>query len=278
VGLHHAAAGLPRWLARAAAGELPDADFLQGLLEEEARARAAAATQRRLREAGFPFAAPIEPFDVRFRPERERRLVLRSLAPTSVEQARSLALAGAPGSGKTRLAVCIATQHVQLGAPARFVTAQHLATQLGRATTVVGRQRRLRPLLAGDVLALDERGYLPTAPGFGPALYELVAGRYERRPTLLTSTTSLTEGAAVVKDARLAAALVDRLLPHGDVFSLRGPSWRLKGKLPEADSGEAAAAAPMEWLVFPSARGRFAFRRSHQVPANTSAGAPSRVR
>ena len=66
--------------------------------------------------------------------------MLRYLDPTFVEQARSLALIGA-GLGKTMLAVCIATKHVHLGATARFITAQQLANQLGRATTSVGRQR-----------------------------------------------------------------------------------------------------------------------------------------
>jgi DNA replication protein DnaC len=42
---------------------------------------------------------------------------------------------------------------------------------------VVGRQRILRQLLGCDVLVLDELGYLPTTPSFGPAFYELIAGR-----------------------------------------------------------------------------------------------------
>ena len=127
-------------------------------------------------------------------------------------------------------AICIATKQVQLGYTAHFVTAQSLANQLGRATTLVGRQRLLKPLFGCDVLVLDELGYLPTAPAFGPALYEVVAARYERRPTIITSNKSLPEWAAVVQEASLATAIVDRLLHHGDIFYLKGPSWRLKGR------------------------------------------------
>ena len=92
------------------------------------------------------------------------------------------------------------------------------------------------------MLVLDELGYLPTEGAFGPAFYEVIAGRYERKPTIITSNKALTEWASVVQDSSLAAAVVDRLLHHGDVFYLKGPSWRLRGKAPESATNEEASA------------------------------------
>ena len=128
LGLHQAAAALPAWLERAAQQELPHAEFLQGLLEEETTARLSAATERRLRAAGFPYAATIEQFDFTFRPDLKRQVILRYLDPTVVAEARSLVLVGAPGLGKTMLAICLATKQVQLGATAQFVTARRWPT------------------------------------------------------------------------------------------------------------------------------------------------------
>jgi len=244
LGLPHAAAVTQTWLDRAAHESLSYADCLEGVLEEELVARKVAATARRLAQAGFPYAASIEQFDFRFRPALKRQVILRYLDPSFVEQAANLTLVGAPGLGKTMLAICVATKQVQLGYTARFITAQQLAAQLGRAVTTRGRPRVLKPLLGCDVLVLDELGYLPTEPGFGPALDEIVAGRAGRRPTVITSNKSLSEWAGVVQDASLAAAVVDRIVERGQVFYLKGPSWRARGRTPdgELDPGAASVA------------------------------------
>ncbi len=73
---------------------------------------------------------------------------------------------------------------------------------------------------------------------------EVIAGRYTRRPTIITSNKSLPEWATVVQDVSLAAALVDRLMDRGQVFYLKGPSWRTRGLPVTVGPAAAAAATP----------------------------------
>ena len=81
-------------------------------------------------------------------------------------------------------------------------------------------------------------GYLPPDPEVGPVLYELISSRYEKKATIITSNKSLTEWGIILGDTALASALIDRLLHHGDVYYLKGESYRLKDKANSSESTE----------------------------------------
>src|SRR5207247_4408617 len=73
-------------------------------------------------------------------------------------------------------------------------------------------------------------GYPHSHREIGPLLYELIATRYEKKATIVTSNKSLTEWGRVLHDSAVADALVDRLMHHGDVYYLKGESYRVRGK------------------------------------------------
>jgi len=54
---------------------------------------------------------------------------------------------------------------------------------------------------------------------------------YQKRATVITSNKSLANwGELVGGDTALMMAIIDRLLHHGEVFYLRGSSYRMRGK------------------------------------------------
>jgi len=218
------------WLERAAHDSLSYRDFLEGLLHEEIVAREENHLKRRLKLAGFPFEKTIEQFDFTYRPELKKQVILRYLEDSFITAGESLVLVGPAGLGKTHLSVAIGLKMLQRGYTVRFLTVQALLNQILARRDIEGRQRVLKPLLLADLLILDELGYLSHPVEVGPLLYELIAGRYEHKATIITSNKSLSEWSRVLHDSALAAALIDRLMHHGEVFYLKGDSYRLKDK------------------------------------------------
>jgi DNA replication protein DnaC len=220
-----------QWILQAEQQQLSYGEFLDELLSEEALTRQENQIRRKLKAAGFPFAATLEQFEFALRPELKRAVMTRFFDSSFIEKAGALILIGPSGVGKTHLVVALGTKMVQLGYRVRFLTAQQFANQVLGAATRQATEQVLQPLLACDLLILDEFGYLPVDPRLGPALYELISGRYEKRATAITSNKSLaTWGEVIGGDTALMMAILDRLLHHGEVFYLRGSSHRLRGK------------------------------------------------
>jgi DNA replication protein DnaC len=235
------------WISQAEQQQLGYAEFLEELLSEELLGRHENQIGRKLKAAGFPYMATLEQFDFSLRPELKRAVMMRFFDSAFVEKACSLLLIGPSGLGKTHLAIALGTRMVQLGYSVRFLTAQQFANGVLAAPNRAAVEQVLRPLIRCDLLILDEFGYLSVEPQVGPALYELVSARYSQRATVITSNKSLASwGEVVGGDTALMMAILDRLLHHGEVFYLRGASYRMRGKeallLGRGGSGESSEA------------------------------------
>jgi DNA replication protein DnaC len=231
-------------IAQAEAHQLGYGEFLDELLAEELLGRHENQIRRRLTQAGFPYMATLEQFDWHARPELKRAVMMRYFDSAFVEKAGGLILIGPSGLGKTHLAIAVGTRMAQLGYTVRFLTAQQLANQVLAAPSRAAVNALLQPLLRCHLLILDEFGYLSVDPQLGPVLYELVSGRYGKGATVITSNKSLTTwGELVGGDTALMMAILDRLLHTGEVFYLRGASYRLRGKAPLVLEGMPTAGA-----------------------------------
>jgi DNA replication protein DnaC len=220
------------WIEQAAQSEMGYGEFLEQLVTEEVLARQENQLRRKMHTAGFPYAATIDQFDFTLRPELKRTVMLRFFDSSFIANSACLLLIGPSGLGKTHLAVAVGTKMVQLGYTVRFVMAQRLANAVLSAATRTEITRLIEPLVKCDLLILDEFGYLSMEPQVGPVLYELISGRYEKGATVITSNKSLTSWGELVGDSALMMAIIDRLLHHGEVFYLRGSSYRMRGKEP----------------------------------------------
>ncbi len=80
------------------------------------------------------------------------------------------------------------------------------------------------------MLVVDEVGYVPFDPEASKLMFHLVASRYERASLIVTSNKPFSAWGEVFGDDVVATAMVDRLVHHAAILSLKGDSFRLRGK------------------------------------------------
>jgi DNA replication protein DnaC len=78
------------------------------------------------------------------------------------------------------------------------------------------------------VLMLDEVGHEPLSAEQAHVLFQLVNARYEVAPIIMTSNRAFSKWAELMSDESVAVAMLNRLLHHSQVFSLKADSYRMK--------------------------------------------------
>jgi DNA replication protein DnaC len=77
-------------------------------------------------------------------------------------------------------------------------------------------------------VVLDEFGFTSLEPLLVDAFYRIVASRYERASTIVTSNKSFESWAEVFPDAVIASAVLDRLVHHAQLIPIAGECYRMK--------------------------------------------------
>ena len=63
-------------------------------------------------------------------------------------------------------------------------------------------------------------------------VFQLVSSRYEHASLILTSNLPFSGWGGVFGDQAVAAAMIDRIVHHADVLTLKGASYRLRNRGP----------------------------------------------
>jgi DNA replication protein DnaC len=111
-----------------------------------------------------------------------------------------------------------------------FVGAPALVAQLAKAQAEGRLEERLLRFGKPKLLIVDELGYLPFEPDAAHLFFQLVSRRYEKGAMLVTSNRAVGEWGTVFGDPVVATAILDRLLHHSHVVTIRGDSFRLREK------------------------------------------------
>lgn len=110
-----------------------------------------------------------------------------------------------------------------------FISCHDLIQQLNKAHSENRLEAKLKHFSKYKLLIIDEIGYLPVDKQGANLFFQLIAKRYEKNSTIITTNQSFSKWGEVFSDVTIANAILDRLLHHSHIIKITGPSYRLKG-------------------------------------------------
>jgi len=196
----------------------------------------------RLRRANFRSQKTLEGFDFDRLPNLNRAAIHDLATCRFIEEKVAVLIAGPCGTGKSHLAQALGHAAARQGHDVLFITQTQLMNSLRQAQATGTYERRFGYLAKVELLVIDDFGLKPLRSPDDEAFHDLVAERYERTATILTSNLDFSEwGAAFPANRMLGAATLDRLRHAAYRVVLDGESYRSLKPLPESAKSSAKA-------------------------------------
>jgi len=221
---------LDSYTKQAVSSSMSYMDFLSGLVSEEVSYKERRSIQSRIKSAKFPVTKNLDDFDYAFQTSVNRKKLEELSNLRFIDNKENVLFLGPPGVGKTHLSIGLGVKACEAGYKTLFTTLNDMVSTLIASMADNSFATKSRTFTQPSLLIVDEVGYLPVSKEGANFLFQIVAKRYETGSIILTSNKSFADWGEILGDSVIASAILDRLLHHSTVFSIRGDSYRLREK------------------------------------------------
>jgi len=215
-------------------GDAPEGDtrlaLLWRLIEPQITARRARSVSRRIRAAKLPAPRSLDAFDFGFQPKLDRDRVMELATLDFVRRGQNLLVAGMSGTGKSHICIALGYLACSHGIRTRYTTSADMLADLQAALASDDLHRALAAYVRPQLLIIDEVGLerpesvaVPDAQLF----YKVIRPRHEdASATIITSNVDWKKWGDYLGDPIASVAILDRLIEHGHLITINGPSYR----------------------------------------------------
>ena len=201
-------------------------EFLSLLISDEVARREQKKFSLRLRRAAFRSHKTLDQFDFSFNPKINSALIQELITGRFIEEKVAVLIVGPCGTGKSHIAQAIGHAAVRQGHDVLFTSQSQLLGNLHASRATNNFDRRFQALIRIPLLIVDDFGLKPLRPPHDEDFHDLVAERYERGATVLTSNLDFSEWGDAFPNQLLGAATLDRLRHGAYRVILDGKSYR----------------------------------------------------
>lgn len=178
--------------------------------------------------AGFPKIKTLNDFDFDYQPSINKAQIEDFKSLRFIESKENIVFFGNSGVGKTHLAIAIGVTAAQNRQSTYFMKCSDLIAALHKAKLEDRLQDKLKKLASYKVLIIDELGYLPISKDDSKLFLELIDRRYEKYSTIIATNINFSQWDEIFGDAVIANAILDRILHHSHIVTIKGKSYRLQ--------------------------------------------------
>ena len=173
--------------------------------------------------AQFPFVRELAGFEFDAQPSLDPGQIRELATCRWIAHGDTTLLLGPPGTGKTHLAVSLGRVAIRQNYSVQFVTAATLVAMLAKAHGDGLLDKQLTQLSRPKLLIIDELATCRSRPMPRTCSSSWCLAD-TREVILITSNRSVGEWGGVFGDPVIATAILDRLLHHSTVITIRGDS------------------------------------------------------
>lgn len=221
---------LPSILKDLESGKTNFLDGLYALTNAEINFRDERARKINVVVSNFPFQRTLKQFDFDYQPTINRAEIEGLASLRFIDEKSNIIFIGNSGVGKTHLATAIGIEAASQRVSTYYINFVKLMEIIKSAAREGRLEKVIKHYLKYAVLIIDEIGYVPVDKDASYGFFQLVAARYEFRPTIITTNLPFSKRTEVFGDASLTAAIIDRLVHHCSIIKINGISYRLRGK------------------------------------------------